>query len=100
MLGAGLVDELRSLRSRYALTPEMPSMRCVGYRQAWAHLDGRLDLGQLRATGVAATRQLAKRQLTWQRQFRESWPALIEFDCLSDDLAHEVLLAAQRFVDA
>ena len=100
MLDAGLVDELRSLRSRYALTPEMPSMRCVGYRQAWAHLDGRLDLGQLRATGVAATRQLAKRQLTWQRQFRESWPALIEFDCLSDDLAHEVLLAAQRFVDA
>lgn len=67
MLAAGLVDELRTLRSRYALTPELPSMRCVGYRQAWEHLEGRIDAQALRARGIAATRQLAKRQFTWLR---------------------------------
>ena len=67
MLDAGLVDELRGLRQRFALDPDLPSMRCVGYRQAWQHLDGAFDLAQLRATGIAATRQLAKRQLTWLR---------------------------------
>ena len=67
MLAAGLVDELRDLRARYALTPELPAMRCVGYRQAWDFLDGRIDATQLRAAGIAATRQLAKRQLTWLR---------------------------------
>jgi tRNA dimethylallyltransferase len=66
MLDAGFVDEVRRLRKRPALRPEMPSMRCVGYRQAWAALDaGRLD--GLREAGIAATRQLAKRQLTWLR---------------------------------
>lgn len=67
MLAQGLVDELRALRARYALAPELPSMRCVGYRQAWDFLEGRTDAAQLRAAGVAATRQLAKRQLTWLR---------------------------------
>ena len=67
MLAAGLVDELRTLRARYALDPSMPSMRCVGYRQAWEFLEGRVDAQGLRATGIAATRQLAKRQLTWLR---------------------------------
>ena len=67
MLTAGLVDELRRLRTRYALTAEMPSMRCVGYRQAWSHLEGNIDGAQLREQGIAATRQLAKRQLTWLR---------------------------------
>ena len=59
MLAAGLVDELRRLRARYALAPSLPSMRSVGYRQAWEFLEGR--------KGIAATRQLAKRQLTWLR---------------------------------
>jgi tRNA dimethylallyltransferase len=67
MLAAGLVDELRGLRRRFALTPDMPSMRCVGYRQAWEFLDGRSDAATLRAKGIAATRQLAKRQFTWLR---------------------------------
>ena len=67
MLAAGLVDELRALRGRYALTPELPSMRCVGYRQAWEYLEGRIDAQTLRARGIAATRQLAKRQFTWLR---------------------------------
>lgn len=67
MLAAGLVDELRALRTRYALDPGLPSMRCVGYRQAWRFLDGEIDAAQLLAQGIAATRQLAKRQYTWLR---------------------------------
>ena len=66
MLAAGLVDEVKHLRARGDLHPEMPSMRCVGYRQAWQALD-RGDLSELAATGAAATRQLAKRQMTWLR---------------------------------
>jgi len=67
MLAQGLVAELRALRDRHRLTPNLPSMRCVGYRQAWRFLDGALDARGLRETGVAATRQLARRQLTWLR---------------------------------
>ena len=67
MLEAGLVDELRVLRGRYALNATMPAMRCVGYRQAWEFLDGSNDRPTLRDKGIAATRQLAKRQLTWLR---------------------------------
>ncbi len=67
MLAAGLVDELRALREHYALAPTLPSMRSVGYRQAWEYLDGRIDAAALREKGIAATRQLAKRQLTWLR---------------------------------
>jgi tRNA dimethylallyltransferase len=67
MLADGLVDELRALRRRYALHAGMPSMRCVGYRQAWAYLEGEFGIAELRAKGIAATRQLAKRQLTWLR---------------------------------
>jgi len=70
MLAAGLVDELRRLRARFALTATLPSMRAVGYRQAWDFLDGRIDEAMLRAKGIAATRQLAKRQFTWLRSLR------------------------------
>ncbi len=66
MLQAGLVDEVRRLRARGDLNAAMPAMRCVGYRQAWAALDAG-NLARLREAGVAATRQLAKRQLTWLR---------------------------------
>jgi tRNA dimethylallyltransferase len=72
MLASGLVDELRHLRNRFDLTAGMPSMRSVGYRQAWQFLEGKIDAQALRAQGIAATRQLAKRQLTWLR----STPAL------------------------
>ena len=67
MLADGLIDELRALRRRYRLTADLPSMRCVGYRQAWAHLEGQIDAATLRERGIAATRQLAKRQFTWLR---------------------------------
>jgi tRNA dimethylallyltransferase len=65
MLAAGLVEELALLRSRYTLDRHLPSMRSVGYRQAWSYLDGEIDRSTLRAQGIAATRQLAKRQFTW-----------------------------------
>ncbi len=99
MLAAGLLDEVRRLRARYRLDLGMPSMRCVGYRQAWEHLDGLYDLDTLRFKGIAATRQLAKRQLTWQRQFRETWPELVEIDCLAPDLAGTVLATARRLLE-
>jgi tRNA dimethylallyltransferase len=69
MLAAGLVDEVRSLKSRFALHPALPSMRAVGYRQVWEFLEGRFSADELRSRGVAATRQFAKRQLTWLRGF-------------------------------
>jgi len=90
MLADGLTDELAALRQRYRLTPDMPSMRAVGYRQAWAYLDGKIDGKELLETGIAATRQLAKRQLTWQRQFRERWPDYVEIDCLRPDVVDAV----------
>lgn len=67
MLAAGFLDEVRALKARGDLSPALPSMRCVGYRQAWAALDAEFPLAELRARGIAATRQLAKRQLTWLR---------------------------------
>ncbi len=71
MLAVGLVDEVRRLRARGDLRPELPAMRCVGYRQAWLALD-QGDLGALREQGIAATRQLAKRQLTWLRSMQRT----------------------------
>ena len=95
MLEHGLIDEVRQLRRRYALDPAMPSMRCVGYRQVWQHLDGEFGLAGLREKGIAATRQLAKRQLTWQRAMQE----VTTFDCLADDLADRVLAFLRRTLE-
>jgi tRNA dimethylallyltransferase len=67
MLAAGLLDEVLTLRARGDLSPDLPSMRCVGYRQAWEALDGAWPIQELRDRGIFATRQLAKRQLTWLR---------------------------------
>ena len=67
MLAAGFLDEVKTLRARGDLHPDLPSMRCVGYRQAWEALDGTLPMAELRDRGIFATRQLAKRQITWLR---------------------------------
>lgn len=67
MLAAGLVDEVATLRERPGVHPDLPSMRAVGYRQVWQYLDGEFDARGLRERGIIATRQLAKRQLTWLR---------------------------------
>ncbi|MBL8386497.1 MAG: tRNA (adenosine(37)-N6)-dimethylallyltransferase MiaA [Burkholderiales bacterium] len=96
MLAAGLIDEVRDLRARHpGLTAETPSMRCVGYRQVWAFLDGRLTGADLHDRGVFATRQLAKRQLTWLR----SLPQLERIDCLGDDAPARALALARRFLE-
>jgi tRNA dimethylallyltransferase len=68
MLEQGFLDELRALRARGDLHRDLPSMRCVGYRQAWSHLDGEIDCAEMCRQAIAATRQLAKRQLTWLRR--------------------------------
>jgi tRNA dimethylallyltransferase len=78
MMAAGFLDEVRGLRARTDLTAAHPSMRAVGYRQLWAHLDGEYDLEEAMRRAVAATRQLAKRQLTWTRS--ESLGIWIEAD--------------------
>jgi tRNA dimethylallyltransferase len=71
MLELGLLDEVRNLRARGDLHRDLPSMRCVGYRQAWEALDGDWPLAELRERGLAATRQLCKRQITWLRSMPE-----------------------------
>ncbi len=92
MLAAGLVEELAALRGKYALDPGLPSMRCVGYRQAWEHIEGAYDRAMLRDRGIYATRQLAKRQLTWLRGMEE--PKV--FDCLAPDLGAQLLRYLER----
>ena len=92
MLADGLVDEVETLRRQHVLKPDLPSMRAVGYRQAWACLDGDIDMKALREQGIAATRQLAKRQLTWLR----SWPGAVTLDCLADDLEQRTVALIER----
>ena len=72
MMAAGFLDEVRALRDRGDLTARHPAMRAVGYRQLWAHLDGSYDLTEAVRRGIAATRQLAKRQLTWMRREKQA----------------------------
>ena len=76
MLKLGLIDEVKDLRKKYRLSAAMPSMRAVGYRQVWEYLEGKTDRSTMRERAVAATRQLAKRQLTWLRSF----PDLVRLD--------------------
>jgi tRNA dimethylallyltransferase len=76
MLRAGLVDELRELKKTYPLHADVPSMRAVGYRQVWAFLEGKATEAAMREEAIAATRQLAKRQITWLRSF----PDLLRLD--------------------
>lgn len=68
MMDEGFMEEMRTLWNRGDLSAGMPAMRCVGYRQAWSHLSGEYDLQEMRLRSIYATRQLAKRQLTWLRQ--------------------------------
>ena len=96
MLEAGLVDELRGLRETYGLDAELPSMRCVGYRQAWDFLENRISRAELREQGIAATRQLAKRQLTWLRGMDD----YTVFDCLDTHVGDLVLEYVRRELEA
>jgi tRNA dimethylallyltransferase len=94
MVASGLVDELRALRARHRLDASMPSMRSVGYRQAWEAIEGRLPMAALASKGTAATRQLAKRQLTWLRAMPEARRA----DCLEDGVEAAVARWAAGFL--
>jgi tRNA dimethylallyltransferase len=86
MLRAGLVDELAALKTRYPLRANLPSMRCVGYRQVWEFLEGKISEPELHDRSIYATRQLAKRQLTWLRATLET----VTVDCLAQDAARQV----------
>ena len=91
MLSNGFLDEVKDLRARGDLTPDLPAMRCVGYRQAWEALDGTLPMSELRDRGVFATRQLAKRQITWLRSLPQR--TVLEAD------GQDVLKQALAWVD-
>ena len=99
MLAAGLLEELAALRRRHALDARMPSMRTVGYRQAWETLEGAAPAATLAQRGIAATRQLAKRQITWLRSMREGPEAVERYDCLRPDLVQAVAQRAAAFLN-
>ena len=96
MLAADFIDEVKALRARGDLNPDLPAMRCVGYRQAWEALDGALPMNELRDRGVFATRQLAKRQITWLR----SMPQRQVVACDASDAQAQVLLLVKALVKA
>ena len=95
MLQAGFVDEVSALQTKYPeLTPDSTSMRCVGYRQALEHLAGDYNVAELRDRGIFATRQLAKRQLTWLRGMDD----ILELDCLNPKLNELVFNEINQFI--
>ena len=96
MLDEGFLDEVRALRARGDLHPDLPSVRCVGYRQAWAFLDGEYDREEMRLRAIYATRQLAKRQMTWLR--RES--AALWYDPLVSGARESVIGEITRFLES
>jgi tRNA dimethylallyltransferase len=87
MLANGFVEEVRKLKERADLTVDMPSMRCVGYKQVWQYLDAELSYDEMIDKGVAATRQLAKRQFTWLR----GWQDLIWLDTFDVNNASKIV---------
>lgn len=92
MLAQGLIEEVEGLLKKWSLSPEMPALRSVGYRQVYDYLQGDRDLQSLKDKGIAATRQLAKRQLTWLRQ----WPEAIYFDPKDPDLLDKVVAKIKK----
>ncbi len=95
MLAMGLIEEVEILREKYTLDAGLPSMRCVGYRQVWEMLEGNLPRGELPDRGIFATRQLAKRQLTWLRSMND-----LEFiDPLEQDASRQVMKLAESFLE-
>ncbi len=95
MLQQGFLDEVRALIQRGDLDPSMPSMRCVGYRQAWSHLQGEIDHAAMVQKAQAATRQLAKRQLSWLRQESQA----LWYDLRWEDARKSVLRDFDRFLE-
>ena len=96
MLLAGLDEEVRALRQKYRLDLGLPSMRCVGYRQTWEAQDGLLPRPELRDRGIFATRQLAKRQITWLTNSFEAE----NFDCLDPALTDRISARVAAFLSS
>jgi len=96
MLASGFMDEVKVLRARGDLQADLPAMRCVGYRQAWQALDGQWPMNELRDKGICATRQLAKRQITWLRAMPERRVVI----CDAPDALAQVMALARDFVNA
>ncbi len=96
MLTDGFMDEVKALRARGDLTPDLPSMRCVGYRQAWETLDGDWPTTELRERGIAATRQLAKRQMTWLRSMPKRRIVACDQPGVIADIVRQVSQIAER----
>jgi tRNA dimethylallyltransferase len=95
MLKAGLEDEIDMLRAKYQLNLNLPSMRCVGYRQIWEVQDGLAPRNEMRDRGVYATRQLAKRQITWMTNTLQPET----FDCLAENIASVTVERVTKFLD-
>ncbi|QBH20210.1 tRNA (adenosine(37)-N6)-dimethylallyltransferase MiaA [Alcaligenes faecalis] len=93
MIEQGLLQEVEKLHQRSDLHPGLPSIRCVGYRQLWAYLDGEVSLEQAVEQAIAATRQLAKRQLTWLR----SEPGRLQLNCQDPQAAEHIVAAARHY---
>ncbi|MBT8062660.1 MAG: tRNA (adenosine(37)-N6)-dimethylallyltransferase MiaA [Gammaproteobacteria bacterium] len=94
MLEEGFLDEVRALKRRSDLHGRLPAMRAVGYRQAWAYLEGDMDSTQWQQKAVAATRQLAKRQLTWLRREKSA----LWYDPETEDAEEKVFAAVRNFL--
>lgn len=95
MLDQGFIEEVEQLQQRWTLNENMPSMRCVGYRQVLEFLQGEYDKGSLADKGVAATRQLAKRQLTWLRH----WDDVLVFDPQTSTFTAEIMAKIKEILD-
>ncbi len=95
MLTEGLIEEVKQLQQKWHLTISVPSMRCVGYRQALEYLQGDYDYSTLRDKGIAATRQLAKRQLTWLRH----WGAALYYEPQNGAFRDEILAKIEEILD-
>jgi tRNA dimethylallyltransferase len=94
MIAIGLIEEVVQIKKRWDLSLEMTSMRCVGYRQVWEYLEGKYDEQTLIEKGSAATRQLAKRQLTWLRSF----PIKHVLDPYSESTRPEILRLVKTLI--
>lgn len=95
MLAEGFIDEVSYLHQRWQLSESMPSMRCVGYRQALEFIEGTCDYATMREKGIAATRQLAKRQLTWLRH----WEGAFEYDPQNSGFTAEIIAKISEILD-
>lgn len=95
MLQEGFIEEVEKLKMREDLRPDLPAMRAVGYRQVWDYLAGQLNATEMKERAVIATRQLAKRQMTWLR----SWPEIIFFEARAGEILQKILNHSNKLQD-